>query len=157
TADISLSSQGAIDVSGLQSAINEEIRRCRTVVSGDPEALRVGKRDSKTFPVPAAAIATQEAFSAWQSTFTQPVIPDWAITVTGVTWQGEAEANQSKVACIEVINDSGPIDDAFVDSFIFETALSIRLANCQILPFHVDLAPKGFRFDPFIPGRGHNC
>jgi len=147
---------GDLDLSALQNAIAREVLRCKEIVAQDPDALRVGNRQTKNIPVPSDALASEEAYNAWKRTFTNAVVPDWNVTVDGTS----SPSDQREGACIisvEVINDSGPVDDPFVESYIFQVGIDIEVFDAELTPLRVELVPKGFRFDPFIPGRGHNC
>ena len=148
--------RGTVDLLGLQQAITQELERCRRVVADDPETIRRPAGRSANFAVPSEALQSDDTFVAWQRTHTEIVVPNWAITINGAHWS-DVEAAQSRVLALELVNDSTPVDDPFVDAYIFEAALSADFQGCELQPFKVELAPKGFRFDPFIWGRGHNC
>lgn len=151
-----LPESGAIDLSALRDAINLEIERLRKVVQDDPETIRRPPRGATNFEVPADSLRSDETFRAWQGTFGQPIVPNWAITVSAKWWREESEASAAVVA-IELVNDSGPVDDALVDPYVFEPAIRVAISKAKLVPFRVELAPKGFRFDPYLWARGHNC
>jgi hypothetical protein len=147
---------GGLDISALQIAVAREIERCKGIVANDPDVLKVGDRQSKSIPVPSGALTSADAFNRWKSTFTNTIVPEWEVSVAGAVASSE-ERDQSFVVSIELINDSGPVDDPFVESYIFQAGIDVEVCDAEIARFRVELVPKGFRFDPFIPGRGHNC
>ena len=50
-----------------------------------------------------------------------------------------------------------PADSPNTEAFLFDTVASFAFAGREVRPFVVDLAPRGFRFDRYVWGRGINC
>jgi hypothetical protein len=150
------SAPGAIDLRSLQTAINNEIQRCREAAARDPEIIRVSASRERSIPILADALESRDRFAMWQASFSNPVVPDWGLTVQGTAYKLDSDDDIHLIS-IELVNDSAPVDDPLVEPFIFDPALSLEFFGCDILPFKIELVPKGFRFDPYIWGRGYNC
>lgn len=168
---ITLRKRGAIwvsDTQDLQTALNEETARARQEALADSENLRVSGESHERVKVPGSALETEESYNNFLETLHTTVEPEW-------TWQAESEvwqADRDEVTLyVHLVNaspgqnppkkqgaeDERKKENPNVEPFLFDTGATFSLENGVFSPFKVDLAPRGFRYDDRMWGRGFNC
>ena len=145
------------DVSQLQQAVRREIARAQQTVRDDPEHLRVNGSRADRVRVPDAALASDQSFADFVRTLTIDVVPQWDFSVAASLRDASVGESVSVVA-FEFTNTSTDAADApNSDVFLFNCAASFEFTEGTVLPFQIDLAPRGFRYDRQMWGRGFNC
>lgn len=145
------------DVSQLQAAVNREIARVQQAVRDDPEHLRVSSSPEDRVRVSDSALASEQSFAESIRTLTVDVVPQWSFSVA-VSIRDASIGESISVVVFEFTNTSTEAADApNSDVFLFNCAASFEFTAGTVLPFEIDLAPRGFRYDRRMWGRGFNC
>mgnify|MGYP001175521454 CR=1 FL=1 len=143
------------DTEALDRSTSEELARARGVVLHDPEHLRTADDRSK-MSVPLSALASDQDFSRFKSTFRLPAVPlwRWNIRVEVRYFDGDGEPSLE----LEFTNSSSVAPDAWeLEGFFFDVGTTLEIVQGRLLPFELDIVPKGFRYDRSLWGRGFNC
>lgn len=157
------------DCRDLGRALAEETERARRYAVADPDNLRTSGASHERLKVPARALETAADYDAFLKSLHNPVEPDWRWEVEAeVKADGEDEITLS----VQFVNTSpgrevprkGQTGKAGrgksnpnIEPFLFDTRASFSLGKAILKPFEIDLAPKGFRYDNRMWGRGFNC
>jgi hypothetical protein len=148
-----------VDTTGLQAALDQEVERARQVALNDPEhVMTVGAPDAK-IRVPETALDSDEAYRGFIQSLTVEVTPEWGWEVRGGIWAPESTDPDERVLTIEFINTS-PMPESpnpNVEAFLFDTEAEFNFTGQEAQPFVLDLAPRDFRYDRHVWGRGINC
>lgn len=143
------------DIAALDGDVTRELARARGAVLQDPDHLRTAD-DRGRVSVPAASLANEEAFGRFKATFRLPAIALWR-------WQLRADARHVESGIeptleLEFTNASTVEVDAWdLEGFFFDVGATLELGQGRLLPFQLDIVPKGFRYDRSLWGRGFNC
>lgn len=143
------------DISALESEVTRELARARGTVLADADHLRTAD-DRRRISVPLVALTDDESFARFKGTFRLPAVAHWR-------WQIRAGARHLESASepnleLEFTNASAVETDAWeLEGFFFDVGTTVELVQGRILPFQLDMAPKGFRYDRSLWGRGFNC
>jgi hypothetical protein len=148
----------------VQAAINTEIARAQHVASADPERVRGMVGGEEHITVPQDVLGSQRDFDAFLATLRREVLPVWRIEVGCAVRGGEVDRAGASVVRLEFINCS-PLPPAGaggrvspnVEPFVFDGRAVIATYNDCLIPFELELAPRGFRYDRSLWGRGFNC
>ncbi|GIU76758.1 MAG: hypothetical protein KatS3mg004_3845 [Bryobacteraceae bacterium] len=146
-----------VDASDLRNALDAEMARAVALARADPDRLRTAGAPSAKVEVPQTAIQTEAAYRAFVASLTTEVIPSWGWKCDAKATPESAGAASPLLLSLELSNNS--LDDAnpHREPFIFDPQLVLTFPDGALLPFELDLAPKGFRYDRRIWGRGFNC
>lgn len=148
-------SQWHVDDTHLKEALKSEIERAIQNVQNDPEAIKTSDKDIDTkIKIPDNASTSEASYQAAVSALTIPVLPQWQ-------WQIDAKVQlESKKLffAITLVNTSPmPSKSSTRESYFFDTCLSLQFDKVKVFPFELELAPKGFRYDRQLWGKGFNC
>lgn len=131
------------------------MERAKQVVINDPEAIKVAGDVDKQDKISDAALKSAENFQAELKTFKTSVIPEWAWDVDEIN---VASGPQGDILSIIFANASPmPNKSNNRESYLFDVAATFEFEQNIVRPFELELAPRGFRYDRFLWGRGFNC
>lgn len=146
-----------VDISDLKSAIDQEVFRARQIALADQERICARGDVNATIHVPETALASDEAYAAFLATLTTEMCPIWQIEVSTEVYQ-TGPLPVARVLGIQFVNASPmPDNSPNCEAFLFDTEASIHFQSGNVQPFQLELAPKGFRYDRRVWGRGINC
>ncbi len=151
-------SAAQIDAASLQSAIDSELDRARSLILNDPLALRTGRQQQdKPDRLVQTDMASEASYSAfWQGLTFVPQTP-WELNVIAEA-RVSPETTNDIVLITDLANQTKISDrDEVHEPFIFEVQLAMELPPDVVRPFYLLTAPKDFREDPRMFGRGRNC
>ena len=147
-----------LDISELQRAIDAECQRVEAVARSDNYRFRADGSPEKNVLVPDAAIANSAAFQAFLGSLGADVNPRWRLEARADLRNG---ASGECVITVQFVNKSpksaAAKEDPNTESFVFDPVAQFDFTGCSVLPFELDLAPRGFRYDKNLWGRGLNC
>lgn len=146
----------AVNDTELQTALSNGILRARQVALSDIEHIRTAGTSESKVRVPDNALVSQEAYSSFLETLQNHVEPEWR-------W--ELLCNLIPTGCqsecifsVELANVSPNLNNSpNTDPFLFDTQVSFTFPGNIVKPFELDLAPRGFRYNRYVWGRGINC
>jgi len=148
----------SVDTSVLQSALNQEMARAQQVALNDPERVRATGTPETKVRVPETALATEKAYEAFKQSLQSQVRPEWRWELRGeVLTTGSADPKE-RVLAFEFVNTTSMGEDSpNTEAFFFDTHAKFVFTGREVRPFELDLAPRGFRYDRHVWGRGINC
>jgi hypothetical protein len=156
------------DARELQQALDSETDRVRRQALSDPERLFAKSSSYENVKVPARELENQITYESFLKTLRNPVEPDWRWHVGAEVWRGGGDEVS---VSIELVNASpgqeppGNVSASVrrkkanpnIEPFLFDTRASFAMEGGELLPFEIDLAPRGFRYDNRMWGKGFNC
>lgn len=144
-----------VNNTALAQACIAETERARQVVINDPEAIKVAGDVDKQDKISDAALKSEENFQAEIKTFQTSVIPEWAWNVDEINVES---GPQGDILSIIFANISPmPNQSSNRESYLFDVAATFEFDQNIVMPFELELAPRGFRYDRLLWGRGFNC
>jgi hypothetical protein len=146
----------SVDISNLQSTSEREFERTRDVILSDPEHLRVEADSDDKIRVPVEALSSESAYSALRQRFPADVLPPWRWHLA--VHLRPAPDSGGVVFAFEATNTS-PIDTRswHTDGFFFDVSVTLAFEHATVVPFELEVAPRNFRYDRYLWGRGFNC
>lgn len=147
-----------VDSGELQAALDQETARAQQVVLNDPERVRTGGNADEKIRVLDAALASEAAYASFLQSLHADVPPEWRWEVSGEVWVVGAANPAERVLTVEFVNTSPmPADSPNTEAFLFDAEATFSFPGREVQPFELDLAPRGFRYDRHVWGRGVNC
>jgi hypothetical protein len=148
--------QWSVDLSNLQDATEREFRRIWDVILADADRLRRGPKPEGKLRVPPAALESETAYAQFKKQLTADILPKWHWALTAETRSGDEPGEI--IFTLEAANGS-PIDSRspYEEGFFFDVKATLTLEGATVLPFELEAAPKSFRYDRSLWGRGFNC
>ncbi len=152
----------AIDANDLQAAVDTELTRAQAVATGDPERVRTSGSSSDRVEVTNEAIRSERDYHAFVQSQVTEVRPAWRMQTLAEARAGEG-STADLVVRIELVNTSprqasaDGRDNPNVEPYLFDVLARFAIQGAVLLPFDLDLAPRGFRYDRSLWGRGFNC
>jgi hypothetical protein len=122
----------------------------------DPERIRIAGTPNDYIRVPETALASADDYSVFQQSLQTDVVPQWTFEVRSEARSSEDPAEV--VIFVEFMNVSPmPGNAPNTEAFLFDTRATFEFPGVQVRPFELSLAPRGFRYDRNLWGRGFNC
>lgn len=144
-----------VNSTALVQACIAETERARQIVTNDPEVLKTSGDIDGIIRIPDEAQNTAESFQAVLKNFNTAVVPEWAWNVDEIN---VASGPQGDILSILFANVSPmPNQSSSRESYLFDVTASFEFDQNIVRPFELELAPRGFRYDRFLWGRGFNC
>lgn len=165
---ITLGADGwGFDLSNLQAALDAEMLRAQQVALADTERVRGDGDPASSITVPETALASEAAYTAFLQSLTIPIVPEWrwqAELEIRLNESGEADERVLQFAFVNITPTQTVVTDSLrrrdnpnIEPFLFDTQASFEFTRATVLPFELELAPRGFRYNRDLWGRGFNC
>jgi hypothetical protein len=147
------------DLGELEAGLQSELHRIQATIRRDEERLRVSGTEDQQVQVPDQVMQSKEEYGHYLNELTEELQLEWD---WGIEVQFRAEATESEPPARQLtilLSNTSPMSESSpnIEPFFFEPEARFRFENCEILPFEVELAPTGFRYDRQINARGFNC
>jgi hypothetical protein len=143
----------ALDV---QEALDLELARVHQVIAADPDHLRVSANVDEKIRVPPESLVSQEAYDGFQRQLLTPVLPAWHWKLVATVRPGDV--TDDLLFLLEATNTSDVDTRSWhSDGYFFDPKATVRITGAAVLPFELEAAPRGFRYDRSLWGRGFNC
>ena len=140
----------------LENSIDLEWKRIYQAISDDPERMRL-RTNGQQFTIPHSALESIDNYNAFLSTLQLPINNSWKWELTHRSYTPEVNKGEINIL-FQFVNASPNREaDKTVESFIFNPKAIFNFAPEILLPFELELAPKSFRYDRLLWGRGFNC
>lgn len=147
-----------VDSSELQVALDQETSRAQQIAISDAERVMTTNTEGENIRVPESALVSQAAYQRFLQSLHVEVRPEWRWEVRCDLWPPRTDDPSEYVFATELVNTSPMHEDSpNIEAFLFDTEASFEFAGNEVLPFEVDLVPRGFRYDKHVWGRGINC
>jgi hypothetical protein len=157
------------DVTELQAALDEETARARQIAVADPEAIRGGDDPASQITIPETALASESDFEAFLATLTTLITPEWRWEANVVQRPSDGGNPSERVLQFSLMNcsptqsavagagSSRHRDNPNIEPYLFDAQIHFYFDGATVLPFELELAPRGFRYNRELWGRGFNC
>jgi hypothetical protein len=146
-----------VDATALQAALDREMQRAVAVAMADPERIRTSGGPNTKIQVPAAALQSAATYRSLLAGLTIDIVPSWSWTIDAGAGAESATGSSPLLFRLDLVNNSLDDGSPHREPFIFDARLQFTFPGSALLPFELDLAPRGFRYDRLIWGRGFNC
>lgn len=149
------------DVSELKAAIDAAMEQAARAATGDAERIRTARQNAEQVRVPDNALSDERAFQAFLGSLRTEVQPSWRLT-SGVRIQRGASSGGSIDVSLEWLNESPRLlggrgrESLNTEPYLFDARAEVLVDGADCLPYELQLAPRGFRYDREIWGRGFN-
>ncbi|MCD6506488.1 hypothetical protein J7M22_07650 [Candidatus Poribacteria bacterium] len=148
----------SVDDSSLQAALDEEMKRAQQAAMSDNERIRTSRSPYEQIKVPEAALDSEEDYRAFLQTLQTDVVPEWKWEVRSELRESNAYGQSENILSLEFINVSPcKVNSPNIEAFLFDTKAIFSFDKGRVLPFELELAPRGFRYNRNLWGRGFNC
>jgi hypothetical protein len=147
----------SIDASQLQHVLDQELARARQIALNDQERIRIKKTGDK-IKVPETALVSEEAYSDFKSSLCEELQLEWRWETRCDFRKTDSTNNADHILAIELVNITSMDENSpNIEPFFFETELSVTFTEGEVCAFEIEMAPKGFRYNREVWGRGINC
>jgi hypothetical protein len=141
----------------LENSITSELARAKEIVRSDLTSFKSMKGIDDGFTISDADLRDEETYNRFLQSLTTTIIPNWI-------WNIEfdiKEINLNNIAALfsfKFTNGSQINPRSHnMEGFFFDPIASFIYIDTDVLPFEVDLAKKGFRYNQNIWTKGFNC
>jgi len=140
------------------SAIADEIRRAQRIVMKDPERFRTNRSDvDRRVSMPESALDSEEVYADFLKQLDEEIPVVWQWRVEAEMRRQDSDADMWMLG-INLINESPmPYRSKTRENYLFDAELEITFSEDIVRPFTLELAPRGFRYERHLWGRGFNC
>jgi len=146
-----------VDNSELQAALNHETSRAQQIAISDAERVMTIDNADEKIRVPEPALVSEAAYQFFLQSLHVEVRPEWRWEARCGVRTTQVDDSSEYVFALELVNASPMHEDSpNIEAFLFDTQASFEFAGNEVFPFQVDLAPRGFRYDRHVWGRGIN-
>ena len=152
-----------IDKSELERALDAEVKQAQQVAFEDTERLRSNSTDlDRQVNVSNVALTSESEYNGFKEQLKNeiPLSWTWDIQVECCDSQSISSTDEpdNKLVSINFANMSSMPDRSLTrENFFFDASAEFRFTNGHVTPFTLELAPRGFRYDRNLWGRGFNC
>ncbi|MGB3204723.1 MAG: helicase-related protein [Crinalium sp.] len=144
------------DVRNLQALLDQENERAQQIAQNDPERVRTSGAPNARINIPENALTSESDYNGFLQSLQTDVVPEWRWEV-GSKVRPNDVAPTDQIASIEFVNTSPQQDNPNIEAFFFDTEATFIFTGASVQPFELELAPRGFRYDRELWGRGFNC
>ena len=146
-----------VDRQDLVEKIAREMQRAANVVAGDPERIRTDGLTDAHIRVPGSAMISKQSYADFLKTLSTEVTPTWNWDIHIKEPTGAKPSSPLEIR-FEFVNSTQMIEKSpNVEPFLFDPVASFRFTGCQVIPYELEQAPRGFRYDRNLWARGFNC
>lgn len=147
-----------VDSIPLTDSIARELLRVQHSISQDNERLKTNTDPNSHIAVPETAVSSKEQYRIFLQSFGQDITPHWSWSVTCTITPAAQPAKGDLVLAFEFSNISAiGSESPNTEGYFFDTRAHFEFPNALVRPFELLIAPKGFRYDRNVWGRGVNC
>ncbi|HEU0143652.1 MAG TPA: hypothetical protein VFQ47_02595, partial [Nitrososphaera sp.] len=157
------------DWNNLQTALDDETTRAQQIAMADDELIRCDDDPMGQITIPESALDSDQAFEAFLQSLKTPIVPEWKWQVGVELRPSETNDPSERIIQFALINvspsqspapaagSSRRRDNPNIEPFLFDTKATFEFNEVTVLPFELELAPRGFRYNRELWGRGFNC
>lgn len=148
-----------IDDKDFKENVARELGRAQMIAARDPERLRTAGNIDTQVKVPESALGSEQDYAEFVTSLSTDLSLEWRWDIrTYVKAPADTSTNKPVEFKIEFANATQMTDKSpNKEPFIFDPSASFSFVGCEVTPFELEQAPRGFRFDRNLWGRGFNC
>ncbi|MCA1626557.1 MAG: hypothetical protein LC742_01130, partial [Acidobacteria bacterium] len=159
----------AADLSELQAALDAETARAQQLALADADRVRADGDSATQINVPETALASEDTYKAFLRSLNTSIVPEWRWEAKLDVLPSQTDNANERVlqfAFVNVSPQQAPPpsggstrrrDNPNIEPFLFDTSASFEFKGATVEPFELELAPRGFRYNRELWGRGFNC
>jgi hypothetical protein len=147
-------------VDSLEAEILAEMTRAHGIAMGDKRRLRTSGPAPEPVRVPETALSSAPAYESYLGSLSREVDPAWRLDVTAAV-APTPDASEVDVS-LQLVNTSPRLltqrgrESLNTETYLFDVRAQLALAGAEARPFQILLAPRGFRYNRDLWGRGFN-
>ena len=148
------------DLHDLDDAIKQEIERAKEIVTKDPDRFRTLEAEDSQIHIPQTSMVSKESYTRFLSTLDIEIIPEWRWNIKATVKEFPQPRALSLLKIKFEFTNSTSVSESSrnVEPFLFDTTARFEIKDGgRIEPYELDQAPKGFRHNRELWGRGFNC
>jgi hypothetical protein len=152
---IQISDNGNYDISQLVNSIAREFERIYQHIQSDKERIRT-RGENQLPTLPPEALDSEDNYLKNINAIRNAVQPIW-------NWEILVDINKTDrqdelSLLIQFVNSSSTdISDKLTEPYLFNPAVELNFDQNIVRPFDLELAPKSFRYNRRLEGKGFNC
>ena len=148
-----------VDQMDLEEHVRQELQRAADFVAADPDRLRTTGAIDAQVRVPKSAMHSEQGFREFRASLSTEISPEWNWDIRASVKPSDAGGTTSLLDIGFEFTNSTQMSDKSpnFEPFLFDTVASFRFTNGQVTPYELEQAPRGFRYDRHLWGRGFNC
>ena len=148
-----------INKSELERALAAEIKRAQQVALEDTERLRSNSSNLEEQPnVSNIALESDSEYDCFKEQHRSELPLLWAWNIQIEESISNTDEADNRIVSINFTNTSAMPDRSLTrENFLFDASAEFRFIKGHVSPFMLELAPRGFRYDRNLWGRGFNC
>lgn len=144
------------DFSNLEGNLQDAVQQALATIFEDDDRMRL-RSAGQLFTLPQNALTSEHAYQEFLNTLTVEVDNNWRWQIIPEIYQSEGNSNEA-VLLIQFVNATHfEQGDRTIEPYIFNSKAYFRFNAGVVVPFELELAPKSFRYDRNMWGRGFNC
>jgi len=156
--DQDIQGEWIVDTDDLQNALNKETERAKQVALQDSIRVRTAGKPEDKIKVPEPVLTSEETYNTFLQSLQTDILSEWQWEIRREIRQSSAINAKECELLIEFVNTSPMIEKApNTDAYFFDTEAAFTFNTGEVKPFELELAPKSFRYDRHLWGRGFNC
>jgi len=145
-----------IDKSNLDNTIQAAIQQAYVTIKADTEQIKLRKTD-QLFTLSGEVLQSEKRFQDFLNGLTVEANIRWAWEISGEVYFAENSIDDI-VLVLQFVNASDFDEkNKSSESYFFNSTAKFQFEDNIVKPFELELAPKSFRYDRNLWGRGFNC
>lgn len=143
------------DIGALISALEQETLRAQALIQNDANRIRTNVNMNEKLQIPITALESEDRYNRFRQTLQNNITPQWS---WDIRCDIRVADNDHLILSIQFVNATRmPLNSPNVEPYLFDTRAFFQFERGQVFPFQLNLAPKGFRYDRYLWGKGLNC
>lgn len=144
------------DTADIQRATEREFARVRDVILAEPDHLRTSSDSEAEVRVPPEALASRATYVRFKEHLSTEVVPAWRWALAA---QLRPADEDGEILFLFEATNASQIDSRswHSEGFFFDVKVTLTFDHASVLPFELEVAPRSFRYDRYLWGRGFNC
>ncbi len=144
-----------IDTTALTNALETEILRVQEVIRNDPDTIKTSNREvDKKINILQGTSKSEKDYQEAILALKNSIIPDWQWTI-----ESTVQPQKNLMYFTLILTNTSPMPDKSYtrENFLFDTSLELNFDKIEVCSFELELAPRGFRYERNMWGKGFNC
>ena len=145
------------DVDEFRKKTQEKIEEVLELISKDSNRLRTNSDEDEKIKVDPKFLESEEEYNQFLRSLKKEILPSWKWDINVEIRSQSRKKEPESIIVFEFTNSSMKQDNSNIESYFFNTSAVFELEQEAVVPFTIELAPKNFRYNRYVWGRGFNC
>lgn len=148
-----------VDDSNLLDQLNRECLRAQEIVLGDNLRFKTSREVEENVRISSDILESEAKYFKYLSTLRTDVVPEWKWEVySKVTAFGVGSVSRNTKISFQFANSSKVArNSSNKEGYFFDAEAIFAFTGYEVIPFELEYAPRDFRYDRYMWGRGFNC